>query len=357
MSKGRTIRTTPAPQSAGRRKRQPAALERVVPSGAKNSALHLPNRPVMVLVLGPHRSGTSVIARLIECLGARNSAHTIAGDANNPTGYFEDADINTFNDTVLLPRLGLQWHSIGFVDWSRLNKADRSRLGLQALAIVRRNYPATQPLSVLKEPRIGVLLPFWLSVLGHAGFDVRIVCAVRDPVSIARSLAARDNFSITHGGMLYVTSWLSILPHIEYLPVALAEFDMVFTQPGKVLRSIAEKLRLPLPADLDERLHEFTSSHLDPALRHSRLPPEDLALEPDLPPLAAHLHGALLSAARSQNIKKSHPRRSGFVAHSRGLPPGAGRFRPVASHLPRKSRSLRLGSADEFSGGHGYFGP
>jgi hypothetical protein len=259
----------------------------------------------MLLVLGPHRSGTSVIARLLECLGARNSARIIAGDGNNPTGYFEDADINNFNDTILLPRLGLTWHSTGFVDWSRLNKTDRSRLGLQALEIVRRNYPANQPLSVLKEPRIGTLLPFWLSVLTHAGYDVRIVCVVRDPVSIARSLAVRDNFSLTHGGMLYTTIWLSILPHLEDLPVALAAYDTVCSHPGLVLRSVAEKLGLPLPADLEECLHEFTSNHLDLRLRHSRLPAEDVALEPDLPPLAVDLHQALLAAARSQNIKKA----------------------------------------------------
>lgn len=289
-------------QQHGRKRLKVSTL---VPATSGEDPRELASRPVMLLVLGPHRSGTSVIARLMECLGAENSSNLAPPNFANPKGFFEDQDISQFNDNVLLPRLGLQWHSIGFVDWSRLSKPDRSRLGLQALEIVRRNYPGTRRLSVLKEPRIGVLLPFWLSVLSHAGFDVRIVCCVRDPVSVARSLAARDGFSITHGGMLYATSWLSMLPHIEDLPVALVEFDAVFTQPGKVLRTVAEKLQLPLTSDLEERLHEFSSSHLDPELRHSRMPAEDVALEPDLPPIAAHLHEALLSATRSQNIKRA----------------------------------------------------
>ncbi len=281
---------------------KPTTLIRLV---RKEKERALSTRPIMLLVLGPHRSGTSLVTRAVECLGAENSSNLNPPNFANPKGYFEDWDIYQFNENILLPRLGMTWHSIDFVDWSRLSKTDRSRLGLQALEIVRQNYPTTRPVSVLKEPRMGMLLPFWLSVLGHAGFDVRIICSVRDPLSVARSLAARDGFSLTHGGMLYATSWLSILPHIEHLPVALADFDMIFDKPGKALRSVADKLQVPLPANFEDRLHEFTTSHLDPSLRHSHLPAEDIALEPDLPPIAVHLHQALLSAARSQNIRKA----------------------------------------------------
>lgn len=266
---------------------------------------HVATRPVMLLVLGPHRSGTSLTTRMLECLGAENSQKQWPPHADNPRGFFEDADILTFNESQLLPRLGLEWHSIGFVDWSQLSKTDRSRLGLQALEIIRRNYPLSNPLSVLKEPRINNTLPFWVSLLEHAGFNVRFVCAVRDPVSAARSLAKRDGFSLTHGSMIYLSAWLSVLPHLQERQVAFVQFDEIFVTPGKVLGKVADKLGLPLPPDFDQRVHVFTSAHLDTSLRHSTLPREDVMLEPDLPPLVAELYRVLLDAAQSQNIRKT----------------------------------------------------
>ena len=46
--------------------------------------------PVMLLVLGVHRSGTSVTARMLECLGAVPSTNLHEPLPNNPKGFFED---------------------------------------------------------------------------------------------------------------------------------------------------------------------------------------------------------------------------------------------------------------------------
>ena len=259
----------------------------------------------MLLVLGMHRSGTSVTTRLLECLGAVHSKNLHPPMPNNPKGFFEDWDIERFNEYKFLPRIGIHWHSIGFVDWTNLSSSDRSKFALEALEIVRSNYSAVNFLSVLKEPRIGILLPFWLSVLHHAGYNVKVVCAVRDPASVARSLTARDGFSTTHGGMLFITNWLSILSYIQDLPVAFVQFDEIFADPARVLRTVADKLAISLPADFESRLHGFSSSFFDSSLRHSSLDRRDLPLEADLPPLAVELYDTLLSAAQAQNIKKT----------------------------------------------------
>lgn len=74
---------------------------------------------VMLLVLGAHRTGTSLTARLLECLGAQNSTTLFPADEFNPKGYFEDWNIYQFNELKLLPTLGVSWHSIGPIDWQR----------------------------------------------------------------------------------------------------------------------------------------------------------------------------------------------------------------------------------------------
>ena len=265
----------------------------------------LANKPTMLLVLGMHRSGTSVTARLMECLGGVNSSNLHPPLPNNPKGFFEDYDIEQLNEYTVLPRLGIKWHSVGFVDWSRLSSSDRSKLALQAVEIVRKNYNPANSLSILKEPRIGILLPFWLSVLRQAGYNVKVVCAVRDPISVARSLQKRDGLSTTHGGMLYVTNWLSILNYIQELPVAFVSFEEVFQDPAAVLRKVSEKLQIRLPQDFEVRVHQFASDFIDPALCHNRIESQDLALETDLPPLAIEAYEHLLAAAQFQNIKKT----------------------------------------------------
>jgi hypothetical protein len=262
-------------------------------------------RPTMLLVLGMHRSGTSVTARLLECLGAKNSENLTGTGLCNPHGYFEDNDVYKFNDSKLLPRLDRAWHSTSEVDWSNLSDADRSKYALQALEIVKKNYPLSNTLSVLKEPRLGILVPFWLAVLQHAGFNTKVVCAVRDPVSVIRSLNKAEGLSLPHAGMVFINYWLSILKYCKDLEVAFVQYDEIFVNPAKSLRDVAAKLSLPLPQDFEERVHHFSSSFFDKNLRHNKFDTKDLVLESDLPPLAIELYKSLLSAAQAQNIKKT----------------------------------------------------
>jgi hypothetical protein len=262
-------------------------------------------KPTMVLVLGMHRSGTSVTARLMECLGAKNSDILMRPTEGNPEGSFEDTDIYEFNERKLLPRLRRAWHSVGSVDWTALSAADRGKYALEALEILRKNYSLSNPLSVLKEPRICILLPFWLSVFQHAGFNVKVTCVVRDPVSVVRSLSKKEGLSLAHSGILFVNYWISILNYIQDLPVAFVQYDEIFVNPAKSLRDVAQKLSLPYPKDFEERVHAFSSSFFDKKLRHSTLQSCDLALETDLPPLAIELYESLLAGAQAQNVKKT----------------------------------------------------
>ncbi len=319
------------------------------------AANELAIKPTMLLVLGMHRSGTSVTARLLECLGAQNSGRLMPATEGNPHGYFEDQEIYTFNEGSLLPRLGRAWHSTGFVDWTSLNTADRGKYALQALEVLRKNYPLSNSLSVLKEPRIGILLPFWLSVFQHAGFNVKVVCAVRDPVSVIRSLSKAQGLSLTHGGMLFVNYWLSILSCIQDLPVAFVRYDEIFANPAKSLSGVAQKLALPFPEDFEEQVHRFSSSFFDKDLRHSSLQSQDLALEAGLPPLAIELYESLLAAADTQNVKKT----AKIVEHSQkwmtALQPGFLEFdRLFIQFHSANQRANELNAAleEERSAGH-----
>lgn len=261
------------------------------------------NQPTMLLVLGMHRSGTSVTARLLECLGAIQSKKLMQVQLDNPKGFFEDQEVQRFNNYKILHRIGISWNSLGFAKWNTLSECEWAELEIEAVNIIKNNYSLNNPLSVLKEPRICILLPFWLSVLKKSGYDVKVICSIRDPLSVSRSLNARDGFSITHGGMLYITYWLSILSNIQDLPVAFMEFDEIVEDPARVLGVVSDKLGITYPLDLEARLRVFSSEFLDASLRHSKVDLENLQHEHALPSLSVELYKILLRASHSQDLK------------------------------------------------------
>lgn len=257
-------------------------------------------RPVMLLVLGPHRSGTSLTTRALECLGAANSRNLNPADACNPTGYFEDYDVFQFNENILLPRLGKTWYALGPIDWDRLSKNDEARLRLDAVDIVRRNYDQTKLVSVLKEPRLARLLPFWLPALDQAGFACKCVMPIRDPLSVAKSLAKRNGFSLTQGAAIYLRSWLDIINDAANLPYGFVLFEDLIASPAKALRCVAAQIDLPIPQDFEQQVDRFAASHLHLNLVHNISSPDELRSEPNLHELVIRFYEVLLSVSRGE---------------------------------------------------------
>jgi hypothetical protein len=192
----------------------------------------------MLLVLGPHRSGTSLTARMLECFGAVNSNILLPPQPDNPKGYYEDRDVYLFNQDVLLPALGADWSSVGPIDWAAAGSS-LEPLRERALEILRKNYEPRSGLHVLKEPRLARLLPFWRGVLDEAGFESKLVLPIRDPLAMARSLAKRNGLPINHGAVLYLRHWLDILRDGSDLPAAFVVFERIFENPREgVLESL-----------------------------------------------------------------------------------------------------------------------
>ena len=54
-----------------------------------------------ILVLGMHRSGTSVTTRIINLLGVDLPQALVPPADNNPTGYWESRDLLTLHDRLL----------------------------------------------------------------------------------------------------------------------------------------------------------------------------------------------------------------------------------------------------------------
>ncbi|HVP31736.1 MAG TPA: sulfotransferase [Myxococcota bacterium] len=140
-------------------------------------------RPLGVLVVGMHRSGTSVVAEILQALGLFvGTPDTLIGPSrDNGRGHFElSAGVELDNE--LLREAGGTWD------------APPPAEALEALAARIRppieSWFAGHPAFAFKDPRLCLTLPSWMPAL--AAVDVRLVHVMREPHAVARSLVARN---------------------------------------------------------------------------------------------------------------------------------------------------------------------
>ncbi len=144
-----------------------------------------------IVVAGMHRSGTSLVARVVNLLGVDlgDARHLMEAKPDNPTGFWESLPIARFNDD-LLAQLGGRWEDPtprpdGW-EWEPALDPWRDRArGILDVEFEGRSNAGW------KDPRMSVLLPFWRTV---AEID-KVVVSIRHPMEVVTSLASRDGMS------------------------------------------------------------------------------------------------------------------------------------------------------------------
>jgi hypothetical protein len=150
-----------------------------------------------LLVLGMHRSGTSLLVRTLEGLGlwAGDEHEFNPPTQHDPDGHREHRDVVELNEAALR-WIDRRWDRATDIDWTRL-PADRRADVLGAINAVTAKLDE-QPDWVAKDPRLCLTLPLWREIVEPACIVVH-----RDPVEVARSLQARDGLTIADGIALW----------------------------------------------------------------------------------------------------------------------------------------------------------
>ncbi len=143
-----------------------------------------------VIVLGVHRSGTSLLAELAHRWGAHGGPPENLYPANewNPRGYWEFVPLINFNNNLLKAVKGHGWcPPADEADGLLAAHAESGSFRDQALGLLASMDECGRPW-FWKDPRLAVLLPFWKRLWGEAVYLI----AVRNPLDVANSLASRD---------------------------------------------------------------------------------------------------------------------------------------------------------------------
>ena len=199
--------------------------------------------PHAIAVAGMHRSGTSMVARILgECgvyLGAPEEL--VPATPTNPEGHFEHVDFLRVNKAVLAKLLGSWKRPPRRLAWVVL--APRLASLREESARLVRGMEGRSPWS-WKDPRTSLTLPFWLPLVP----DLRVIVCVRDPLAVARSLEARDGLSLRAGLKLWEAYNREVMRAATPGRTIVTRYEAYFDDPEREIRRLVERLALPASA-------------------------------------------------------------------------------------------------------------
>jgi hypothetical protein len=190
-----------------------------------------------VLVLGMHRSGTSVAARVINLLGVPFGRGRLVPTTDaNPLGHWEHWALQDLNND-LLHAFGGNWAGPPAFDdrWEYDPRAEQfvGRAAETWLSAHRR-----EPW-VWKDPRTCLTLPFWRRA---AGLSPVAILIYRHPREVASSLAARNGFSTPASLALWERYTRDALTGMAGWPVLVTSHSELLADPVEWAKEVREFL-------------------------------------------------------------------------------------------------------------------
>lgn len=222
----------------------------------------------IVIVLGMHRSGTSLCAQILSLLGV-DMACDIGRGRGNELGHREQSEIVEYHDRILriLDREYFSGtHDLALPNgWWALPEIRAIQRELEDFvgAQLRPGYTFG-----FKDPRTARLLPLWTPIFRALNLDPRFVFCVRSPTQVARSLEDRDGLPVQVGEYrwaVYNTEcWRNLRSE-----ACMVVYDSWFEDRDQVLGRLVNFLSDVIDVDL-RTISPAVDAQIDRSLRHDR---------------------------------------------------------------------------------------
>jgi hypothetical protein len=222
-----------------------------------------------IIVLGMHRSGTSLTADIVRRWGASAGDQELsAADRWNAKGYWEGAQLVAFDNQLLaavrsnvyLPPSDRERNAL-------IDMAARGPYRERALRLIGSMDECGAPW-FWKDPRLSILLPFWKILWG----EVTYVITVRNPYEVAGALYERDCIACSGSMILWERYMTEILRSTEGHPRRIfVSYERLIERPQEQCRRLSHFLNecsyQPRP-DIDEQILGGMVQCIDRQLRH-----------------------------------------------------------------------------------------
>lgn len=247
----------------------------------------------ILVVLGMHRSGTSLISAALEALGVSFGDNLIPGRADNPKGYWEDERLVELNNDVLAAS-GYASGDMGFPGLSG-NVLISGGAFLERAVVLLDELLAGHAIVGLKDPRMPRLMLFWQAAFDKLGLQADYIVAARHPLSVADSLAARDHLSRPKALALWYEHSCRSLQWALPRGGLVVDYDRLLAAPREQLARLSSRLALE---GSEYRLTRFFDDVLDDGLRHSNYADFELNCAEGVFPALRQVHLAMQGLSR-----------------------------------------------------------
>jgi hypothetical protein len=224
------------------------------------------------IVLGMHRSGTSMLSGLlVTSCDYKVGGPLIGASFDNEKGFYERIDMVLQNDEFMNQQ-GVYWSSnVINYDYEKAladkeNKAitfDHGKPGLDFL-----NNPDNAPW-LQKDPRMCITLKTWLKLMDKAP---AVVFTYRHPLQVAMSLKKRErNFPMEKGLRLWIVYNMRAIQNSKGLCIVKSSNDAIMADPLTEVQRISDELTntCGVPAPPNRVLQEDVDKFVDPTLQHN----------------------------------------------------------------------------------------
>lgn len=265
---------------------EPPTVETLTGSTAHGHSAPADDSITPFCVTGMHRSGTSMVARLLHACGAflGQEDELVRPSPDNPEGYFESRSFVTLNED-LMAQFGGRWDEPpSFPAGWELTPAAVPFLDRAAELIEQ----ARRQVWGWKDPRSSLTMPFWQRLLP----DLKVVVCIRNPLEVTRSLFTRGDFNEPSQFQLWLTYYRQLLPAVRPEQRLVTHYRSYFQDPRAELTRVLHWLGLNVS---DEAL-EGACAHVATGLRHHHAGAAEL-IEEDAPDELLSLYFSLCAEA------------------------------------------------------------
>jgi GT2 family glycosyltransferase len=214
-----------------------------------------------ICITGMHRSGTSMVARLMGELGVDlgPDEELVPGNAFNADGFWENRRFVELNDAIL-DRLGGGWDTPPPLTDGWEDSANLAPLYAAATGLVV-DLGLTEPWA-WKDPRTSLTLPFWRRAIP----DLKVVVCLRNPFDVLLSLRRRGYTSPALSLRLWLEYNQRILASVSRNSRVITQYERYFEDPAGELGAVLRRLELPF----NEKHLQGAVSAVKEELRHHR---------------------------------------------------------------------------------------
>jgi hypothetical protein len=224
------------------------------------------------IVLGMHRSGTSMLSGLlVKGMGYETGGPMMGSAFDNEKGFFERIDVVMQNDLFMLAQH--VWWSINVREYNperALRDKESGKVvfdkGKKALKFF--NDPDNAPW-LQKDPRMCITLKTWLPLLNN---EPAVLFTYRHPLQVARSLTKREkSFRMDHAFRIYIVYNMRAIQNSAGLCRVLTSNDAVLADPLTEVHRIADELttKCGVPEPPRKLSQEDVDKFVDPSLQHN----------------------------------------------------------------------------------------